>query len=325
MPDDQLFALATAGKLRDKAVLGKQVDRMIADPKIERFVEGFARQWLRTDTFLAFTPDKYLYKDYDDGLAESVVREPLEFFRTILLQDLDTRNFIDSDFLMVNDRLATHYGIPGVVGEEFRRVDLPTDSCRGGLLGMAGVHQAGSDGVRTKPVSRAVYVRDVLFNDPPDPPPPGVGEIEPNIQGEKLTVRQRLIQHQQIESCASCHRKLDPYGLALENFNVIGRWREQQDGEGFRGGSAPAIDPSGRLPNGAKFDDFPEFRSLLLQQDERFRRGLAEKMLVYALGRPVQPSDDATLGRAVTAMQQQNGTLRALIKSLVTSEVFTEK
>jgi hypothetical protein len=249
----------------------------------------------------------------------------LEFFRTILLHDLDAVNFIDSDFLIVNDRLAVHYGIPGVVGEEFRRVDLPPDSRRGGLLGMAGVHQAGSDGVRTKPVSRAVYVRDVLFNDPPDPPPPGAGEIEPNIQGEKLTVRQRLIQHQQIESCASCHRKLDPYGLALENFNVIGQWREQQDGEGFRGSSAPAIDSSGRLPNGAEFRDFPEFQNLLLEQDVRFRRGLAEKMLVYALGRPVQPSDDGVLNQAVKAMTEQDGTLRSLIKSLVASEVFVEK
>lgn len=325
MPDDQLFALATAGKLQDPATLNDQVDRMLADPKIDRFVDGFARQWLRTDTFLAFAPDKYLYKSYDEKLAAAVVREPLEFFRNILKHDLSTLNFIDSDFVVVNDRLAEHYGMAGVEGEHFRRVDLPAASPRGGLLGMAGVHQAGSDGVRTKPVARAVYVREVLFNDPPDPPPPGAGEIEPNIQGERLTVRERLLQHQQIESCAACHRSLDPYGLALENFNVIGAWRDRQDGEDFRGNNRPPIEVRGRLPSGVEFDNFEEFRQRLLDQDDRFRRGLAEKMLVYALGRPVEPTDDGTLTRAVEAMAEQGDTFRALIKSLVNSKVFLQK
>ena len=156
MPDDELFELAAAGKLSNPATLTAQIDRLLADPKIDRFVEGFARQWLKTETFLAFTPDQNLYRSYDEKLAQAVVREPLEFFRTVLKQDLSALNFIDSDFVVVNDRLARHYAIGGVEGEEFRRVALPADSPRGGLLGMAGVHQAGSDGVRTKPVSRAV-------------------------------------------------------------------------------------------------------------------------------------------------------------------------
>ncbi len=325
MPDEELFRLARDGELKSARVLAEQVDRMIADPKFDRFVDGFARQWLRTDTFLAFEPDQYRYPEYDKRLEEAVVREPLEFFRTIVQDDLSALNFIDSDFVVVNDRLARHYGLPGVEGETFQRVNLPASSPRGGLLAMAGVHQAGSDGNRTKPVSRAVYVREVLFNDPPDPPPPNAGEIEPNIKGENLTVRDRLLQHQEIESCAACHKRLDPYGLALENFNVVGAWREEQDGEDFRGRNRPPIVVESQLPNGEAFASFDEFRSLLLQQDDRFRRGLAEKMLIYALGRPVEPTDDGALTEAVETMAAGGDTFRSLIKAIVLSKAFVSK
>lgn len=325
MPDEELFAAARAGTLRSPRELRRQVDRMLADSKADRFVEGFARQWLRTDDFLAFTPDKYLYRDYDPKLGEAAVREPLEFFRTVLQEDRSALAFLDADFAVINQRLAEHYGIEGVHGEAFREVPLPADSRRGGLLAMAGVHLAGSDGIRTKPVSRAVYVREVLFNDPPDPPPPNAGEVEPNIEGERLTVRERLLQHQQIEACAACHRSLDPYGLALENFNAIGAWRQRQDGEDFRGDRRPEINASGRLPNGQSFANFEEFRQRLVQQDGRFRRGLAEKLLVYALGRPVEPGDESTLQAATDHMEKTGNTFRGLIHSLVTSKAFLTK
>ncbi|WP_166819685.1 DUF1592 domain-containing protein [Thalassoroseus pseudoceratinae] len=325
MPDKELFKAAKAGDLTDPAKRTAQVDRMLADPKANRFVEGFARQWLRTETFLNFTPDQYLYREYDDRLADAVVQEPLEFFRTIMQNDLSALNFLDSDFLVINDRLAEHYGIEGVEGEEFRTVNLPANSRRGGLLAMAGVHQAGSDGIRTKPVSRAVYVREVLFNDPPDPPPPNAGEVEPNIKGERLTVRERLLQHQEIEACAACHRSLDPYGLALENFNVIGAWRESQDGENFRGNNRPTIDASGRLPNGTDFGNFEEFRQLLRSQDDRFRRALAEKLFVYALGRAIEPTDDPAISKAVSDLKANGDTFRSLIQSLVNSKAFVTK
>lgn len=324
MPDEELFSLAESGTLDDPQTLIAQTDRMLASEKSQRFIEGFASQWLRTESFLSFTPDKYLYKSYDEKLAEAVVREPLEFFHTLLRDDLSSLNFLNSDFVVINERLAKHYGIEGVSGETFRKVPVPEGSPRGGLLAMAGVHQAGSDGVRTKPVSRAVYVREVLFNDPPDPPPPNAGEIEPNVDGEKLTVRQRLIAHQQIEACAACHRTLDPYGLALENFNVIGAWREQQDGEDFRGRNAPTIDASGQLPDGTRFEDFEQFRSRLAAQKDRFRRGLSEKMLTYAMGRPVLPSDDSLLQHCTAEMASADDTLRALIHSIVTSTVFRQ-
>ena len=162
--------------------------------------------------------------------------------------------------MTVNEPLARFYGLHGVDGDEFRRVDLPADSHRGGLLGQAGVHLRGSDGVRTKPVNRGVYIREVLFNDPPNPPPPNAGEVEPNIEGERLTVRERLLQHQQIEACASCHRGIDSYGLALENFDVTGAWRERQNGEDFRGSNTPPITPAASCPTARRLPILPSSR-----------------------------------------------------------------
>lgn len=325
MPDAELFDLAAQKKLREAGVLQSQIDRMLSDPKFDRFIDGFAAQWLRTDTFLAFEPGERLYPDFDDALAEAAVREPLEFLRVLLRENASALNFLESDFTVANARLARHYQIPGVQGDDFRKVALPADSPRGGLLGMMGVHLAGADGTRTKPVTRAVYVREVLFNDPPDPPPPNAGEVEPNIKGENLTVRDRLIQHQEIESCAACHRSLDPYGLALENFNVIGSWREVQDGEGFRGSNRPPIDSSGKLPNGESFATFEEFKALLVDQSDRFRKGLAEKMFVYALGRPIEPTDDSTLQRAAQMMKDNGDTFQSLIIAIISSPQFLEK
>ncbi|MEM1294492.1 MAG: DUF1592 domain-containing protein [Verrucomicrobiota bacterium] len=325
MPDDTLFELARQGSLGKDRVLEAQINRMLEDPRFDRFVDGFAAQWLRTDTFLAFEPGERLYPDFDDALGEAALAEPLEFLRVLLREKGSALNFLESNFAVVNARLARHYQIPGVQGDEFRKVALPADSPRGGLLGMMGVHLAGADGIRTKPVSRAVYVREVLFNDPPDPPPPNAGEVEPNIRGENLTVRDRLIQHQEIESCAACHRSLDPYGLALENFNVIGSWREVQDGESFRGSKRPPINPSGKLPNGQSFATFEEFRSLLADQEDRFRKGLAEKMFVYALGRPIEPTDDSTLQRATRLMSENGDSFQSLIKAIISSPQFLEK
>lgn len=322
MPDEELFRLAAQGQLKRPEVLSQQLDRMLADEKSSRFVESFGRQWLRTETFLAFTPDQYLYRSYDERLAEAIVQEPIEFLREIVTHDLSMLNFIDSDFLVLNARLAEHYEIEGVKGDQFRKVKLPQDSQRGGLMGMAGVHQAGSDGIRTKPVTRAVYVRDVLFNNPPDPPPPNAGEVEPNIKGENLSVRERLLQHQEIEACAACHRSLDPYGLALENFNVIGSWRDRQDGEKFYYDNSPEIDSSGKLPNGQTFQDFKQFKQLLGDQKNRFRRALAEKIFLYAMGRPALPTDDATLSDCVDHMATNDDTMRSLLHSLVTSKAF---
>ncbi|MCE9603719.1 MAG: DUF1592 domain-containing protein [Planctomycetia bacterium] len=325
MPDRTLFDLAQRGKLKSPAVLEAQVDRLLADPKSRALVEGFATQWLRTDEYCNFTPDPRLYPNYDAKLGRAMVQETLRFFEEILHHDLSTLNFLDSDWTIVNDRLAKFYGIENVKGEEFRRVKLPAELHRGGLLGQAGVMLRGSDGTRTKPVRRGVYVREVLFNDPPDPPPPNVGEIEPNIQGKNLTVRERLLQHQQIESCASCHRTIDPYGLALENYDAVGAWRTKQNGEGFRDRNVPAIDASGRLPNGKDFDGPERFKQLLVEQKDRFAQGLAEKLATYALGRPIEAADRPTIDALTTKMAAADYTLRSLMKAIATSDAFLKK
>jgi mono/diheme cytochrome c family protein len=325
LPDARLFELADQGRLADRATLEAEVDRMLGSPQADGFVRDFGAQWIRTEEFLTFTPDDKLYKQYDAGLGKAMVAEPLAFFETVLKEDLSLLSFVDADWAMVNERLADFYGLEGVQGDEFRKVPLPADSPRGGLLGMAGVALRGSDGNRTKPVNRGVYVRDVLFNDPPDPPPPNAGEVEPNIRGERLTVRERLEQHQHIESCAACHRSIDCYGFALENFNAIGDWRERQDGESFRGNKTPVVDVSGTLPNGQAFGSFEEFKELLKDQEIRIARGFTEKMLVYALGRPVESSDRALIDRLTQKMQSEGFTIRSLLKGLVASEAFLTK
>jgi len=325
MPDETLFELARQGRLKNRQVLQAQVDRMLADQKSRALVDGFAAQWLKTGEFRNFTPDPRTYPNYDAKLGEAMVQETLQFFQEILTHDDSVLNFLDSDWTMLNDRLARFYGIEGVTGEHFRRVPLPAGSHRGGLLGQAGVMLRGSDGTRTKPVRRGVYVREVLFNDPPDPPPPNVGEIEPNIQGKNLTVRDRLLQHQQIESCASCHRTIDPYGLALENYDAIGAWRTQQNGEEFRGKNTPLINAAGSLPNGQTFDGPEQFKQLLVAQKDRFSQGLTEKMLTYALGRPIEPSDRSTIDSLAGQMARSGYTLRGLIKAIVISDAFLKK
>ena len=224
MPDEALFAVAASGKLHEPGRLKTEVNRMFSDDKTaQALTEGFAAQWLRTSEFLNFTPDQKVYRGFDPQLPEDMVAETKAFFAEVLTKNLSIFEFIDSDFTMANERLASFYGFPAMTGADFRRVALPADSPRGGLLGQAGMHLLGSDGIRTKPVTRGVWVREVLFNDPPPPPPPNAGEVEPNIQGERLTVRERLEQHQKIEACASCHRGIDPYGFAAGEFRCD--WR----------------------------------------------------------------------------------------------------
>ncbi len=330
MPDDELFDLAQSGKLSDARVIRQQVGRMLLDSRADAFVHHFAAQWFKTEEFDQFAPDDRLYRrvyrPQFEGLDEDLKRQPLEVFRELLTSDGSLLDVIDADWTMLNERLATLYGIPGVEGDHFRRVILPANSHRGGLFGMAGVHRWGSDGVRTKPVERGKYVLDVLFNDPPPPPPPNAGEVEPNTSGENLTVRERLKKHQEIESCANCHRGIDPYGLALENFNVIGEWRDRQDGEDTNwGASAPPIDTSGVLPNGREFADFEGFKGALLEQKERYLRGLTEKMLMYALGRSLEASDRPAIDAIVEGARRENDTIRSLITGVATSKPFRTK
>jgi hypothetical protein len=236
---------------------------------------------------------------------------------------------------MLNERLAKLYGVEGVTGPELRRVALSRDDAaapvgarRGGLLGMAGIHLWGADGNRTKPVERGKYILTVLFNDPPPPPPPNAGEVEPNLRGENLTVRERLARHREQPTCNHCHGRIDPYGLALENFNVIGQWRDRLDGEkplAHWGDARPPIDVAGTLPSGREFADFLEFKQALRDQEERFTRALCEKLLVYAIGRTLEPADQSQLDRLVGTPQAGHHTLRSMLQDIAESVEFQTK
>lgn len=329
IPDQELRRLAAEGRLGDHDVLLQQVDRMLKHDNAEAMVIGFARQWLKADEFDRFAIDRNLYRDFyrteNAGLNEAINEEPIAFFREILRSGGSLLDVLDSDWTMANALLARHYGLPGVRGKEFVRVLLPPQSHRGGLSTMAAVHKWGSDGNRTKPVERGKYILDVLFNDPPKPPPPNVGEVEPNVDGERLTVRQRLDQHRTIAACANCHRTIDPYGLALENFSVTGQWRTKQDGERPWWPDEAVIDATGTLPNGTSFSNIDEYKAALRAQSDRFLHGFSEKMFTYALGRIVEPSDHATINALVDRMKSNGHSLQSLIEGVVLSDAFLMK
>ena len=324
MPDDELKALAESNRLNHRDVLRQQVSRMLADPKSRRLVDSFASQWLSVDQFGSVMPARF-YRDYDDSLAEANRQEPIEFFGHVLEHNLPVTNFIDSDFLVINERLATHYGIEGVTGPEFRAVAIGRDHHRGGVLGMAGLMTLLSDGSRTLPVRRAAWVLENLLNDPPAPPPPNAGEIQPNTSGKRLTVRERLTLHRDEPTCASCHAKLDGYGLALENYDAIGAWRTQQNGEGFRGAKAPSINASGTLKSGRAFDNLEQFKNAMLNEREIFIRAFTERLLTYTLGRPVGAIDRDVVDEIMAQAATHEYRIQAFIQAIAASEPFHTK
>jgi hypothetical protein len=325
MPDDELLRSAADDQLHLPKTLHDQVRRMIADPKAAGFVNNFAGQWLQVVEFDKTVTDRYAYKAYNDDLQKSSRQEPYEFFRTVLRDDLSIVNFVDSDFVVIDPQLALHYGIDGVKGDGFRKVAVRPEDHRGGVLGMAGVLTYLTDGFRTLPVRRAAYVVDTLWNEPAKPPPPNAGDL-PEVKGKNLTVRQRLEQHRNSAACASCHARLDPFGVALENYDAIGKWRERQNGEGFQGNDkSPALDVSGVLPGGRAFDDLPGYKQALLAEKDRFVRGFTQKMLTYALGRSVGATDREMVDRIVQQLQRDEYRMQSLLQAVVASEAFRMK
>ncbi len=323
-PDAELFALAAKGELQKPETQRAQTKRMLSDARARRFVESFAGQWLDVEEFGSVDPARE-YTEYDDALEAAERAEPAEFFGYVLGQNKSILSFLDSDFLVINDRLARHYGIAGVKGPEFRAVAIGPEDHRGGVLGMGGLLTLLADGTRTLPVRRAAWVLEKLLSDPPLPPPPNAGDIQPNTSGELLTVRERLARHRTEANCASCHVKLDPYGLALENYDAIGAWRTQQNGEGIRGAKAPRIDASGMLKSGRKFEDLAGFKAALLAEKEKFVRALVEKMLTYALGRPVGYVDRQAVDDIVAATAADDYRIQTMLQSVIASEPFQTK
>ena len=328
MPDDELYRLAANNELKSPVILRQQVERLLQDEKADRFAERFVTQWLELEKLAPLIPDKKLYPSYDKYLAQCFEQEAILLFREILHHDLSVLNLLDSNFTMLNERLAQHYHIDGVSGSHFRRVQLATNSRRGGLFGLGAIQTLTFNGTRTSPVIRGKWILENILADPPTPPPPNVGALEdvPDIEGQdKLTVRELLDKHREVASCNNCHRKIDPYGIALENFDAVGQWRTHEMDYNRQTGtlvSGKPIDPLAQFPSGDRFTDLTEFKQLMRHEEERFLLCLSEKILTYALGRTLEFGDEAVKRDLVASMKREGLTLRSLINAIVQHEVF---
>lgn len=337
MPDEELLALALQGKLLDSAILRAQTERMLNDPKARAFTENFVGQWLDLRDIDFTEPDQNLYPEYDELLRISMIEETHRFFQEILNHDLSLMNFVDSDFTFLNERLAKHYGIPGVEGQTFRKVTLPEDSVRGGVLTQASVLKVTANGTNTSPVIRGAWVMENIQGEKVPPPPANVAAVEPDIRGA-TTLREQLAKHRNVQSCAACHDKIDPAGFALENFDVIGGWRDSYRtlGEGQRPDFSRhpitfawiryriglPVDATGQTTDGETFQDIREFKSILLNDKKAIATGLAEKLSTYALGRTMGFSDRQAIEQIVNNTAQKNDGFRSLIHEIVQSPLF---
>jgi len=326
MPDEELFDLASEGKLRDRAERAKQVARMLADPRASRFSESFSAQWLHLRKVGQFPPDKNLYPDYDTNLESSMVGESKAFFHEVLQQGLTLREFLDSDWTMMNARLARFYGLSeeGVARDEFQRVSLPPESRRGGLLTQAAILSLTSDGTRHRPVHRGVWLSEAILGKTPPPPPANVDPIEPNPVNEpKATLRMKLAAHIHDARCASCHSKIDPLGLAFENYDAIGRWRTEEVVEGT--GANPPVNASGEFPDGRTYQTPEEFKQLLLADLDTFNAAFIEKLATYGMRRTLSFDDRDELAAIAAASRDHDYRLRDIVESFILSDLFLKR
>ncbi len=325
MPDDELLGLDRKGTLQSPKVLRSQVERMLRDSRIERLVDAFATQWLQLKRVGMFTPDAELYPTYDRYLEKSMVRETTEFFGEVLDKNLTLREFLVSDWTMLNPRLALHYGIPGITEDRFRRVSLKPDYHRGGLLTHASVLSLTSDGTRHRPVHRGVWIAESIFGKSPPPPPASVEPIEPiPFDGEKASIRMQLKAHRSDPSCASCHRKIDPLGFAFDNYDAIGQWRaEEVVPVGV--GSNPKVDASGVLPDGRRFANAGEFKDLLLEDIDTFNEAFVKALATFALRRTMTFQDRNSLEKITSLSRSSDYRLRDVIEAIVLSDLFKQR
>jgi hypothetical protein len=339
LPDEELTAFAARGELRKPAVLRAQVDRMLGDKRSQRFVENFTGQWLELRKINATTPDGNLYREFDGFLFWSMPQETKLFFSEMLQHDRSVAEFVHSDWTMLNSRLAKHYGIDGVHGGELRRVSLPPNAHRGGVLTHASILKLTANGTTTSPILRGKWVLEKIIGTPPSPPPPNVGAIEPDIRGA-TTIRQQLEKHKALAECASCHKHIDPPGFALESFDVIGGWREfyRLSDHKLAKGHVPVpnypehqvwrgldVEIGGTTPQGREFKNIDDYKVLLLEDKEQLARNLARQLLVFATGADVQFADREVVQSIAARTRERNYGLRSLVHEVVQSPAFLNK
>jgi hypothetical protein len=315
IPDKTLLDLAEQGRLHQPAVLDRQVERMLADPRSKALVDNFVGQWLLLRNIESTEPSEPLFPDFDDELRASLEQETTLFVNDQIQRNRSVAELLSARYTFLNERLARHYGIAGVFGTRFRRVDLPADSPRGGLLGQGSLMMVTSYPNRTSPVLRGKWVLDSLLGTPPPQPPPNVPALKDTGDGGKpATVRARLEEHRKNPVCAACHSSMDPLGFALENFDATGKWRTTDAG-------AP-IDASGVLPNGTKFEGPTGLRDALLARKEQFVQAMTEKLLAYALGRQLEAYDMPAVRKVVHNARSDDYRWRTIIEGVVKSEPF---
>ena len=338
-PDDELDALAAQKKLHEPATLRAQTERMLASPKAKHFTQNFLGSWLNLRDIDFTQPDTKLHPEFEQYLQQSMVNETERFFDELLTRNLSVRNIVHSDFAMLNERLAEHYGIAGVKGEQIRKVSLTPGSRRGGFITQGAVLKVSANGTSTSPVVRGAYVLDRILGTPPDPPPKNVAAIEPDIRGA-TTIREQLDKHRNQPACATCHANLDPPGFALENFDVTGRWRTNYraipDSAKDKVVNVPGtdvrfytqgrpVDPSFIMADGRPFKDVDEFKQLILAQPKQIAHCVTEKLITHFTGAQMQFADREVAEAIVHRAASSDCGLRTLVHEVIQSRVFTHK
>jgi hypothetical protein len=316
IPDDRLLDAATQGKLNDPAVLEHQARRMLADSRSDALVTNFAEQWLYLRNLSAANPDPRLFPDFDDNLRQAFRRETELFVDSIKNEDRSVLDLLKANYTFVNERLAKHYGIPNVYGSHFRRVMLPDDSPRGGLLGQASILTVTSYATRTSPVQRGKWVLENLIGMPPPPPPANVPPLKDNGSGGKaLSMRERMVEHRANPACSGCHQLMDPIGLSTESFDAIGRWRANSE-------SGAPVDVSGALPDGSAFEGVAGLKRALLNRPELFVSTLTEKLMTYGLGRGLDYYDAPAVRAIIRDARATDYRFSSIVAGIVKSTPF---
>ncbi len=314
IPDEELLHAAETGKLSDPAVLEAQVRRMLSDPKSQAFEDNFAGQWLHLRNVPGWKPDPDKYAQFDESLRNAFERESDLFFSNIMREDRSVLEFIDADYTFLNDRLARHYGVPGVKGSYFRRVDLTASEHRGGVLSQGAVLLVTSYPTRTSPVLRGKWILENILGTPPPPPPPNIPPLADSASNSARSLREQLEKHRADRACASCHARLDPLGFSLEQFDAIGRFRTEEDGA--------EIEASGALPDGTAVNGFEGLKKVVLDRRDEFVECLAAKMLTYALGRGLESYDQPAVRAIRRQAASQDYRFSSIILGIVNSVPF---